>query len=97
MTRTKKPTEYKTKGGTVLSDDEIEKMSEEVAQREYDVEQIKARRGRPRLGDKPSAVVPVRVDPDMRAALTHRAEHDHSTASKVIREALREYLAKSRS
>jgi len=34
----------------------------------------------------------VRLDPELRHALTQRAERDHETTSSVIRKALRKYL-----
>ena len=59
----------------------------------YDVEALVRRRGgRPRMGSAPAQVVPVRIDPELRAAVAARAEADATTASDVIREALRRYL-----
>lgn len=40
----------------------------------------------------PGRSVPVRLDPELRAALDERAASDDTTASDVIREALRRYL-----
>jgi predicted transcriptional regulator len=37
-------------------------------------------------------VVPVRIDPELRAAIEARAEADHMTTSELIREALRRFL-----
>jgi predicted transcriptional regulator len=37
-------------------------------------------------------VVPVRLDPELRAAVEARATADHTTTSDVIREALRRFL-----
>jgi metal-responsive CopG/Arc/MetJ family transcriptional regulator len=37
-------------------------------------------------------VVPVRLDPNLCAAVEERATNDHTTTSDVIREALRRYL-----
>lgn len=44
------------------------------------------------MGAAPADVVPVRIDPDMRAAIAARTEPDHTTASEIIREALRRFL-----
>jgi hypothetical protein len=83
---------YKTKTGRVLSDDDIEAMADE-AERSLDVEMLKGRRrGRPMLGSAPSEVVPVRLDPDLRQAVEARAEADETTASEIIRQALRRFL-----
>ena len=51
------------------------------------------RRGRPSLGDGPSRVVQVRLDPDLHAGLEARVASEGATASAIMREALRRYLA----
>lgn len=51
------------------------------------------RRGRPPLGDGPSRVVQVRLDPELYSALETRVESEGVTASAIMREALRRYLA----
>ena len=51
------------------------------------------RRGRPSLGDGPSRVVQVRLDPDLHSGLEARVESEGATASAIMREALRRYLA----
>jgi len=78
--------------GRTLNDDEIERLADEVATNEYDVEQIR-RRGRPSIGSGPAQLVPVRLDPDLLRSLRERALRDHASNSEVIRAALREYLA----
>ncbi|HEX2038096.1 MAG TPA: ribbon-helix-helix protein, CopG family [Acidimicrobiales bacterium] len=76
----------------MLTDAAIEAMADE-AEREYDVEELKARRrGRPMLGSSPAEVVPVRLDPDLKQAVEARAMADHTTASEIIRQALRRFL-----
>ncbi len=37
-------------------------------------------------------VVPVRIDPELRAAIEARAEADHTSTSEIIRQALRKFL-----
>ncbi|MFI5045459.1 MAG: ribbon-helix-helix protein, CopG family [Acidimicrobiia bacterium] len=37
-------------------------------------------------------MLPVRLDPELRKALDDRAVAEHTTASDVVREALRRYL-----
>lgn len=84
---------YRTETGKVLTDADIEALAEEVATAEYDIEVLKRRtRGRPLLGSAPAEVVPVRLDPDLRAAVEARAEADDTNSSEVIRRALRAYL-----
>ena len=82
---------YRTPRGRVLTDKDVEALAAEVATTDYDVRTIR-RRGRPSLGAGPSRLVPVRLDPGLHEALTQRADDDETTASHVIRSALRAYL-----
>jgi len=87
-----KTTFYKTKTGKVLTDVDIEAMTDK-AEGGYGVEMLKTRRrGRPMLGSAPAEVVPVRLDPDLKHAVEARAEADQTTTSEIIREALRRFL-----
>ena len=86
-------TTYKTNTGRVLSEADLDAIAEEVETSDYDVEALsKRRRGRPAIGSGPAEVVPVRIDPELRAAVTARAETDGTTTSEIIREALRRFL-----
>lgn len=83
----------KTSAGQKLSDADLDAIAEEVEHKEYDVEQLKTRRrGRPSMGSGPAEVVPVRLDPELRAAIEARAAVDSTTTSEIIREALRRFL-----
>jgi len=88
------PKSRHTRSGRVLTDEEIEQLATEVAETDYDVEDLKTRRrrGRPPMGSGPADVVPVRIDPELRAAIEARAEKDHATVSDVIREAIRRFI-----
>ena len=78
--------------GIEVTDRDIERLSDE-AEHGYDVDEILARRGgRPRIGSAPAEVVPVRIDPELRAAIDARAAADDTSTSEVIRAALRRYL-----
>jgi hypothetical protein len=70
----------------------IEKLSAE-AEAGYDIKTLRKRRGRPSMGSGPATVESVRLDPELRQALSERAQHDHEATSSVIRKALRQYLA----
>lgn len=83
---------YTTPAGRKLTDGEIERLSDDVATKTYDVDQIR-RRGRPRIGSGPAQLVPVRLDPELLDSLRERARQDHASNSEVIRAALRDYLA----
>jgi len=84
----------RTRSGRILTDEMIDQMAIAVAETEYDVEELKTRRrrGRPPMGSGPAEVLPVRIDPELRAAIQARAERDHTTASDVIRQAIRRFL-----
>ena len=82
-----------TKTGLTLADTDLDAIAEEVESTDYDVEALKTRRrGRPAMGSGPAEVVPVRIDPELKAAIEFRAEADHTTTSEIIRAALREFL-----
>ncbi len=88
-----KPKNHRTRSGRTLADADIEGLASEVEGATYDVEALKARRrGRPAMGSGPAEVVPVRLDPELRAAIDARAEADETTASDIIRQALRKFL-----
>lgn len=87
------PKPHRTRSGRTLTDEEIDALSTEVAEADYDVEALKTRRrGRPSMGPGPADVVPVRIDPELRAAIEARAEAEHTTTSEIIREAIRRFL-----
>jgi predicted transcriptional regulator len=44
------------------------------------------------MGSGPADVVPVRIDPELRAAIEAQAEAKHTTTSELIREAIRWFL-----
>lgn len=86
-------TTYKTNTGHILTEADLDAIAEEVETSDYDVAALrKRRRGRPAIGSGPAEVVPVRIDPELRAAVTARAETDGTTTSEIIREALRRFL-----
>jgi uncharacterized protein (DUF4415 family) len=83
-----------TQSGQPITDEDVEKLAAE-AEAGYDVDQLIARRnkrGRPTIGNAPSSVESVRLDPKLRRQLLQRAEADGTTPSELIREALRRYL-----
>jgi hypothetical protein len=83
----------KTVSGVEITDELIEKLAAE-AEAGYDVDEIlRKRRGRPPMGSGPATVESVRLDPELRQALTRRALADREATSAVIRKALRQYLA----
>jgi predicted transcriptional regulator len=87
------PKPHRTVSGRTLTDEEIDALSAEITETEYDVETLKTRRrGRPTMGSGPAEVVPVRIDPELRAAIQARAEAEQTTTSEIIREAIRRFV-----
>jgi hypothetical protein len=87
------PETRRTRDGRTLTDADLEKLATEVEETDYDVEALKTRRrGRPPMGSGPADVVPVRIDPELRAAIEAQAEADGTTTSEIIREAIRRFL-----
>ena len=80
-----------TKDGTPITDELIEVYVAE-AEAGYDLDKLKVVRGRPRMGSGPAKSFPVRLDPELRAALDLRSERDGRPASEIVRDALRKYL-----
>lgn len=80
--------------GVELTDELIEQLADE-AEAGYDVEVLKTRtrRGRPALGSAPAAALPVRLPPELRAAVAARATAEGLNESELVRKALKAYLA----
>ena len=75
------------------TDEDLEAHAAEVAENDYDVDVLKTRcGGRPPMGSGPADVVPVRIDPELLAAIEARAETEPTTTTEIIREAIRRFL-----
>ncbi len=81
----------RSKAGVELTDDVLDQMAQE-AEEGLDVTTLRRRPGRPAMGSGPADSLPVRLDPELRQALDERAATDNTTASDIVREALRRYL-----
>lgn len=81
----------RSKVGVELTDEVLERMADE-AEAGLDVDKLRRRPGRPPMGSGPADTLPVRLDPELRQAVDDRAAAEHTTASDVVREALRRYL-----
>lgn len=86
-----KKTYGQSKSGIELTDENLQKMADE-AEVGLDVTKLRRRPGRPPMGSGPADTLPVRLEPDLRRAVDDRAARDHTSASDVVREALRRYL-----
>ena len=83
---------YGTSGGVEVTDEVIDRLAGR-AERGFEHARLR-RRGRPPLGEAAAKVAQVRLPPEMAEALAKRAKRDRTAPSAVIREALREYLAR---
>ena len=81
----------RSKAGVDLTDEALDRMADE-AEEGLDVTKLRRRPGRPAMGSAPADSFPVRLEPELRRALDERAAADDTTASEVVREALRRYL-----
>ncbi|MBO0731004.1 MAG: ribbon-helix-helix protein, CopG family [Acidimicrobiaceae bacterium] len=81
----------RSKSGVELTDEVLQRMAEE-AEAGLDMTKLRRRPGRPPMGSGPAETLPVRLDPGLRKAVDDRAAAEHTTASEVVREALRRYL-----
>lgn len=85
-------THGKTASVVPITDELVAGLAEK-AEAGYDVDEIIRRRGgRPPIGSAAASVESVRLDLELREALTQRARRDRETTSSVIRKALRKYL-----
>ena len=75
-----------------LTDEMIDAMADK-AERGYDLEEIRRRRGgRPPMGSAASSVESVRLDPELKRDLLLRAAEQKISVSEAIRRAIGEYL-----
>lgn len=74
-----------------MTDEVLDQMANE-AEAGLDPTKLRRRPGRPSMGSGPADALPVRLDPELRQALNERAAAANTTASDVVREALRRYL-----
>jgi hypothetical protein len=87
-----KKTYGKTASGIPITDDLVAELARK-AEAGYDADEVLRRRGgRPPMGSAAASVESVRLDPELREALSERARRERVTTSSIIRKALREYL-----
>jgi len=79
-----------TSRGKPVTEADIERMVAEAAG--YDIAKLRPRGRRPSMGSDPAEVVPVRLDPELRAAVEARATANDTTTNESIREKLHRFL-----
>lgn len=85
---------YEMKGGRVLAGADLDALADE-AERGYDPAQFSrspGRPGRPRMGSAPAVVLPVRLHPQLDAAVKRRAAIESTSVSELVRQAVKLYL-----
>lgn len=83
--------EPRTSQGRPLAEQEIDRLARE-AEAGYDPAVLRRSGGRKPIGSAAARVVPVRLDPELDAAVKQRALSENSTTSDVIRDALHAWL-----
>ena len=85
------------KDGQVRTEADFERMAIEAETTEPDFEaiaaRVRAKGGRPSLGEGISPVLQVRLDEQLRQQLNERAKRDHTTPSSIARDAIQAFLA----
>ena len=84
---------YRLKSGVVVTDSDIQRMSDDVATRDFDLSKFTRLPGRPLMGKAVAEVVPVRIEPSIVKSIDRRARKEGTTRSDIIRQAIKSYLA----
>ena len=85
--------------GEVLTEADFERLALEAEATEPDYKAIatrmRAKGGRPSLGEGVSPVMRVRLDEALRQQVAERAEREHTTPSNVVRDAIKAWVQAS--
>ena len=79
--------------GEILTDEDFERMADDVATRDFDLSKLTRLPGRPLMGKAVAEVVPVRIEPAIVKSIDRRAKREGTTRSDIIRQAIKSYLA----
>ena len=78
--------------GTPITEEIVEQMAGE-AERGYDVDELRRRRGgRPTMSPAAASVESVRLDPEVRREILLRAAEEKISVSEAIRRAIGQYV-----
>ena len=84
---------YRMINGEILTDADIERLSDEFATRDFDLSKFTRLPGRPLMGKAVAEVVPVRIEPSVVKSIDRLAKKEGTTRSDIIRQAINNYLA----
>ena len=84
---------YRLKSGKTVTDEEIDRIADEVASRDFDLSKLTRLPGRPLMGKAVAQIVPVRIEPAIVKSIDRRAKKEGTTRSDIIRQAINTYLA----
>ena len=84
---------YRLKSGKTVTDEEIDRIADDVASRDFDLSKLTRLPGRPLMGKAVAQVVPVRIEPAIVESIERRAKKEGTTRSDIIRQAIINYLA----
>ena len=79
--------------GEILTDEDFERMADDVATRDFDLSKLTRLPGRPLMGKAVAQIVPVRIEPAIVKSIDRRAKKEGTTRSDIIRQAINTYLA----
>lgn len=71
---------------------DLDRLAEQLDQGEEPAVHVR-RRGRPPLGSSAAQPMRLRLEPELRQAVTERAQAEGTNDSEIVRRALRQYLA----
>ena len=83
---------YHMINGETLTDEDFERMADDVATRDFDLSKLTRLPGRPLMGKAVAEVVPVRIEPAIVKSIDRRAKKEGTTRSDIIRQAINSYL-----
>ena len=84
---------YHMINGETLTDEDFERMADDVATRDFDLSKLTRLPGRPLMGKAIAEVVPVRIEPAIVKSIDRRAKKEGTTRSDIIRQAINSFLA----
>jgi predicted transcriptional regulator len=72
---------------------DLNRLAEQLDRGETPAVRVRRGPGRPSLGSAAAEPMRLRLEPELREAVTQRAQAEGTTESEIVRRALRQYLA----